>query len=47
MYVCIYDGGIDQGCQMAYFRTQNPSLGKFLEGSGMEKVGIFFAYFGI
>jgi hypothetical protein len=27
-----------------YFRTQNPNLGKFLEGLGMEKVGIFFGH---
>jgi hypothetical protein len=29
----------DQGCQMVYFHTQNPNLGRYiLEGLGMENV---------
>jgi hypothetical protein len=27
-----------------YFQTKNPSLGKFLEGIGMDKVGIFYGH---
>jgi hypothetical protein len=26
---------------MVYFQTKSPNLGKFLEGLGMEKVGVF------
>jgi hypothetical protein len=29
-----------QGCQIVYFQTKNPDLGKFWRGLGMEKVGI-------
>jgi hypothetical protein len=25
-----------------YFQTENPNLGKFLEGLGMENVGMFY-----
>jgi hypothetical protein len=32
----------DQGCQMIYFQTKNPDLGKILEGLAMEDVGIFY-----
>jgi hypothetical protein len=31
-----------QGCQMVYFQTQIPTLGKILEGLVMEDVGIFY-----
>jgi hypothetical protein len=31
----------EQGCQMVYFLTKNPNLGKFLESRAMEDVGIF------
>jgi hypothetical protein len=31
-----------QGCQMAYFQTKNPTLGKFLKGLAMEDVGLFY-----
>jgi hypothetical protein len=27
---------------MVYFQTKNPTLGKFLKGLRMEKIGIFF-----
>jgi hypothetical protein len=30
-----------QGCQMVYFKTQNPNLGKFLRVLKMENVGTF------
>jgi hypothetical protein len=29
-----------QGCQMAYFQTENPYLGKFWWGLAVEDVGI-------
>jgi hypothetical protein len=32
-----------QGCQMVYFKTKNHNLGVFLEGLGMESVGIYYA----
>jgi hypothetical protein len=34
--------GTGQGCQMVYFQTQNPNLGYFFEGLGMENVCIFY-----
>jgi hypothetical protein len=40
MEVISFRGGA-QGCQMVYFQTKkNPILGKFLEGIGMENVGM-------
>jgi hypothetical protein len=32
------------GCQMVYFQTKNPNLGKFWEGLAVEAVGIFYGY---
>jgi hypothetical protein len=32
---------LGQGCQMAYFQTQNPKFGSILEGITMDDVGIF------
>jgi hypothetical protein len=32
-----------QGCQMVFFQTKNPTLGKFFVGLAMEDVGIFMA----
>jgi hypothetical protein len=29
---------------MVYFRTKNPSLGKFLDGFGTKKVGILYGH---
>jgi hypothetical protein len=29
---------------MVYFKTQNPDLGKFLEGLAMEDVGLFYRH---
>jgi hypothetical protein len=37
--------GSQQGCQMAYFLTKNPDLGKFYEGLAMEGAGIFYVHF--
>jgi hypothetical protein len=31
-------------CQMVYFQTKNPTLGKFLEGLAVEDVCIIFAH---
>jgi hypothetical protein len=31
-----------QGCRMVYFLTKNTSLGKILEGLGIQTVGIFY-----
>jgi hypothetical protein len=31
-----------QGCQMVYFQTKNPDLGKFLEVYAIEDVGILY-----
>jgi hypothetical protein len=31
---------LDQGCQMVYFQTKDPNLGKFCRGLSMEDVGI-------
>jgi uncharacterized membrane protein len=39
--------GNKQGCQMAYLQTQNPNLGKILEGLIKKNVGIFLMSFGI
>jgi hypothetical protein len=30
-----------RGCQMAFFQTKNPNLGKFLEGLAMEDIGTY------
>jgi hypothetical protein len=34
----------NQGCQMAYFQTENPNLGKFWKVFAMEDVGIFYGH---
>jgi hypothetical protein len=35
---------MNQVCQMGYFQTKNPNLGKFLEGLAMEDYGIFYGH---
>jgi hypothetical protein len=37
--ICTY-----QGCQMVYFQTKNPNLGKILEGFAMENVVMFYEH---
>jgi hypothetical protein len=32
---------LSQGCQMVYFQTKRPNLGKFCRGLAIEVVGIF------
>jgi hypothetical protein len=36
--------GRDQGCQMAHFKTKNPSLGKFWRVLQLEYIGIFYVH---
>jgi hypothetical protein len=33
-----------QGCQMVYFQTKNPNMGKFRRALEWKKVSIFFGY---
>jgi hypothetical protein len=33
-----------QGCQMVYFQTQNPNLGKFLRALDWKNVDIFYGH---
>jgi hypothetical protein len=33
-----------EGCQMVYFQAKNLTLGKFLEGIGVENVYIFYGH---
>jgi hypothetical protein len=37
-------GPLEQGCQMAYFQTKNPNLGKFRRAFAMKDVGIFYGH---
>jgi hypothetical protein len=36
----LFAGTQNRGCQMVWFPTKNHNLGLFLEGLGMENVGI-------
>jgi hypothetical protein len=35
---------LGQGCQMVYFQTKNPNLGKFFEGLRLENVDIYYVH---
>jgi hypothetical protein len=42
---CVEAGGRNQGCQMVYFQTKNPNVGKFWSVLGrLENVGIFYGH---
>jgi hypothetical protein len=34
---------LEQGCQMVYFQTKNPHLGKVWVGHRLENINIFYA----